>query len=139
MMHQNHPTFFITLLGISKIGAIPSLINTNLSEKALLHCIKIAESKLLIFDPLFEAQVATISKECQEMGIELIAYGEATENESSNPIPYASTLTPYTLSGHTDKDTSEDFLRGIGNSDPAYLIYTRYDYFVFMETCFDFL
>ncbi|KAI8390250.1 hypothetical protein BD560DRAFT_380393 [Blakeslea trispora] len=124
MMHQNHPTFFITLLGISKIGAIPSLINTNLSEKALLHCIKIAESKLLIFDPLFEAQVATISKECQEMGIELIAYGEATENESSNPIPYASTLTPYTLSGHTDKDTSEDFLRGIGNSDPAYLIYT---------------
>ncbi|KAI8366441.1 hypothetical protein EDC96DRAFT_508101 [Choanephora cucurbitarum] len=124
MMHQNHPTFFITLLAISKIGAIPSLINTNLSEKALLHCIKIAESKLIIFDPLFEAQVATILEECQKMGIGLIAYGEATEDKTSNDIPFALTLTPGTLMSYTDEDTSEEFLRGIGTSDPAYLIYT---------------
>ncbi|KAI8081974.1 uncharacterized protein B0P05DRAFT_538856 [Gilbertella persicaria] len=124
MMHQNHPTFFITLLAISKIGAVPSLINTNLADASLLHCIKIADTKMFIFDPVYEAQVASVLQGCQEMNVNLIAYGEATEESEFGPLSFGSVLTPSVLSQFSDADTSERPLRGIKFSDPAYLIYT---------------
>ena len=124
-MEQNHPTFFITLLGISKIGAIPSLINTNLSDDSLFHCIKIASTKLFIFDPVYEAQVTTILQSCQEIGVKLVSYGESTYESELAPLSFATTLTPSVLDRFSDKDTSEECLKGVGPSDAAYLIYTR--------------
>lgn len=125
MMHQNHPTFYITLLAISKIGAVPSLINTNLSNNSLLHCIKIANTKLFLFDPVYESQVASILQACQELNIELVSYGEATEEYELPHLSFALTLTPSVLSRFSDKDTNEKYLKGVQPSDAAYLIYTR--------------
>ncbi|KAI9483146.1 MAG: hypothetical protein EXX96DRAFT_557032 [Benjaminiella poitrasii] len=124
MMHQNHPTFFISLLAISKIGAVPSFINTNLSDDSLFHCIKIANTKLFLFDPIYEAQVATIIESCREINVNLFSYGEGTQETELAPLSFAPTLTPSVLSRFSEKDTSEEFLKGIQPSDPAYLIYT---------------
>ncbi|KAI8388047.1 uncharacterized protein BYT42DRAFT_611126 [Radiomyces spectabilis] len=125
MMEQNHPTFYIALLAILKIGAVPSLINTNLSEDSLLHCVKICGTKLFLFDPAYEAQVATIAEECtQALGVSLFAYGEATEENELPPLAIAPTITPSVLAAYPDKDTSESYLKGIQNSDAAMLIYT---------------
>lgn len=125
MMHQNHPTFYITWLAILKIGATPALINTNLAEDSLLHCIKVADSSMLLFDPVYEKQVATISDKLAQGGVSLWAYGESTENDELPPLAIAPTLTPSVLAQHSDRDTDEALLKGIGNSDPAMLIYTR--------------
>jgi acyl-coenzyme A synthetase/AMP-(fatty) acid ligase len=125
MMHQNHPTFYITLLAISKIGAIPSLINTNLADNSLLHCIEIASTKLFLFDPVYESQVASILQACKELKVELVSYGEATEENELPPLSFAPTLTPSVLSRFSEKDTSEDYLKEVQSSDAAYLIYTR--------------
>ncbi|KAI8143898.1 hypothetical protein BJV82DRAFT_609800 [Fennellomyces sp. T-0311] len=124
MMHQNHPTFYITWLAVLKIGATPALINTNLAEDSLLHCIKVANSKLFLFDPKFEQQVATIQEQLRDAGTELFAYGEATETEELPALPFAPTLTPSVLAQYPDKDTDERLLSGVSNSDPAMLIYT---------------
>ncbi|GAN03847.1 acyl-CoA synthetase [Mucor ambiguus] len=124
MMHQNHPTFFITLLAISKIGAVPSLINTNLADDSLLHCIKIANTKLFIFDPLYEPQVSTITEATKELNVRLVAYGEATQEAELAPLAIAPTLTPSILSRFSEKDTSEAYIKGFEANDPAYLIYT---------------
>ncbi|KAI9304887.1 hypothetical protein BJ944DRAFT_180932 [Cunninghamella echinulata] len=121
MMHQNHPTFFISLLAISKIGAVPSLINNNLSDDSLLHCVKIAEAKLFLFDPVYEKQVATIIDRAE--GVQFYGYGEATELVDHS-IELCPTISPSDLKPFSTKDTDEKYLRGIGNSDPAYLIYT---------------
>jgi acyl-coenzyme A synthetase/AMP-(fatty) acid ligase len=125
MMHQNHPTFFISLLAISKIGAVPSLINTNLADDSLLHCIKIANTKLFIFDPIYESQVNTIVDATKELNVRLVAYGESTQEAELAHLAIAPTLTPSILSRFSEKDTSEDYLKGIQANDPAYLIYTR--------------
>lgn len=125
MMHQNHPTFFISLLAISKIGAVPSLINTNLSDDSLLHCIKIANTKLFIFDPIYESQVNTIVDATKQLNVKLVAYGESTQETELVPLAIAPTLTPSVLSRFSEKNTSEDYLKGIQANDPAYLIYTR--------------
>lgn len=124
-MLQNHPTFFILLFAISKIGAVPSLINTNLSDNSLLHCIRVTDSKLFIFDPTYEPQVATIVESLRELNINLHSYGESTETQELPPLAFAPTLTPSVLAKYSDKDTNEDYIKNAGKSDPAYLIYTR--------------
>ncbi|KAI7896403.1 uncharacterized protein EV154DRAFT_492130 [Mucor mucedo] len=124
MMLQNHPSFFFCMLAISKIGAIPSLINTNLSEDPLLHCVKIANAKLFIFDPVYETQVATIKDACREMNAKLVAYGESTFETELPYLSIAATLTPSILAPFSDEDTSEDLIRDVKGVDAAYLIYT---------------
>lgn len=124
-MHQNHPTFFILQLAISKIGAIPSFINTNLTEASLFHCIQIADTKLFLFDPVYAEQVSTVINQCQDLSVRLYSYGENTLEKEVDQLPFAKSLTPDVLSQYSDSDTSEDYLKGIGLGDAAYLIYTR--------------
>lgn len=37
-------------LGLTKIGCVPALINWNLKNEALSHCVKISEAKGIIFN-----------------------------------------------------------------------------------------
>ncbi|KAI0503431.1 AMP-binding enzyme [Xylaria bambusicola] len=46
----NSPDFALAWMGLWAIGAAPALINHNLSQQALLHCLSIAESKLVLAD-----------------------------------------------------------------------------------------
>ncbi|KAI8887112.1 acetyl-CoA synthetase-like protein [Backusella circina FSU 941] len=124
MMHQNHPTFFIAFFAISKIGAIPSLINTNLSDSSLLHCIKIADTKHFLFDPVYAKQVETIAQSCGELNINLIAYGEENETHDIPNLSFSYSLNPSELVRYSDEDTSEKYLKGVQATDAACLIYT---------------
>ena len=45
----NRIEFVVQVVAITKIGAIASLINTNLTRRQLTHCISIGESKKIIF------------------------------------------------------------------------------------------
>ncbi|KAI8072892.1 hypothetical protein BC940DRAFT_291882 [Gongronella butleri] len=121
MMMQNHPTFFVSLFAISKIGAVPSLINNNLADDSLLHCINVAEAKLFLFDPMYEKQVATVTPRAD--GVRFYAYGEATET-AEFACDLAPAITPSFLAAYSEKDTDEKLIKGVGNSDPAFLIYT---------------
>lgn len=47
---QNSPDFIFAWLGLWAIGAAPAMINYNLSEKALLHCLKLSRAKFLLVD-----------------------------------------------------------------------------------------
>ncbi|KAI9020681.1 hypothetical protein CLU79DRAFT_703920 [Phycomyces nitens] len=124
MMHQNHPTFYIVLLAISKIGAIPALINTNLSGDSLAHCITVAKATMLIFDPVYEAKVNSIGGKLSGQNIRLYAYGESTETGEIPDLPIAPAITPRFLERFSDRDTSESYLKGVNLQDAAYLIYT---------------
>ena len=46
---ENRPEFVGTWIGLAKIGVIPALINFNLKEAPLLHCIQVAGCKALIY------------------------------------------------------------------------------------------
>ncbi|KAI8147281.1 hypothetical protein BJV82DRAFT_709823 [Fennellomyces sp. T-0311] len=124
MMEQNHPTFFIALWAIMKIGAIPSLINTNLQEDALRHCLTVAGSRIFLFDPIYETQVTTIADAARNTGVSLFAYGESTEFDSNTTSALGPALTPTVLQSYTDQDTDESLIKGIGISDACLLIYT---------------
>lgn len=46
---ENRPEFAGIWLGLSKLGVITSLINTNLRKNSLLHCINVAQCQALIY------------------------------------------------------------------------------------------
>lgn len=125
MMLQNHPTFFILLFAISKIGAVPSFINTNLSDDSLLHCIKIADTRLFFFDSLYTAQVSTIVDSCRDNNVRLFCYGESTQESNLDNLSFAESVTPKVLSKYSTADLSEDYIKDAAMEDAAYLIYTR--------------
>ena len=48
---QNSDHFALVLFGLWSVGAKPAFINYNLAGDALVHCVKVAESVLLLVDP----------------------------------------------------------------------------------------
>ncbi|KAL7031363.1 hypothetical protein ACKWTF_006975 [Chironomus riparius] len=48
LLMENRLEFIPTWLGLSKIRVITALINTNLRKEALIHCIRVAQSKAII-------------------------------------------------------------------------------------------
>lgn len=49
MLLENRPEYIAFWLGLSKIGAVTALINSNLVNQPLLHSITIANSKAVIY------------------------------------------------------------------------------------------
>ncbi len=45
---ENRPDYVIVWYGLSKIGVVSGLINHNLTDEALAHCVNIADAKLVI-------------------------------------------------------------------------------------------
>ncbi len=50
LMMTNRPEYLMILTAVSKIGAITSLINIDLREMSLAHCLKLTPGKLIIID-----------------------------------------------------------------------------------------
>lgn len=53
LMMENRPEFVCIWLGLSKLGVITALINTNLRQSSLAHCINIAACQGLIYSSIF--------------------------------------------------------------------------------------
>ncbi len=49
LMMENRTEFLSLCIAINKLGAVAALINTNLRERALAHCISTSKSKLCVF------------------------------------------------------------------------------------------
>lgn len=49
LMMENRPEFISLCIAINKLGAVAALINNNLREKPLQHCITTSDSKLCVF------------------------------------------------------------------------------------------
>lgn len=49
LMMENRPEFITMCVALNKLGAVAALINNNLREKPLQHCITTSDSKLCVF------------------------------------------------------------------------------------------
>ena len=48
LMMDNRPDFLFAVMGLSQLGAIGSLINTNLTGRALAHALRVCEPKKVL-------------------------------------------------------------------------------------------
>lgn len=70
LLMANRPEYVAIWLGLSKIGVVTALINTNLRRETLLHSIKVANAKAII------------------VGTELVqAFKDIAEHEEMKSLP----------------------------------------------------
>ncbi|GAB5589480.1 hypothetical protein Unana1_04380 [Umbelopsis nana] len=119
LMHQNHPTLFVAEFALMKIGAIPALINNNLTDTSLIHCVKVAKSNFFVFDPVYAGSVQPCVKELSDAGIEVWGFGEG-----QNSMPFAETVTKEVVATFSDAEISEEYIQNTQYGEPALLIYT---------------
>ena len=48
LLAPNHPDYFAAWVGISRTGAVVALLNTNLADRALAHCLHVAGARSLL-------------------------------------------------------------------------------------------
>ncbi len=83
LMVENRTEFVVAVLAIMKIGATAALINTNLREDPLRHCITLINSKLCVFG----TEVAdAIDGVRDQLGLEPVS-GFLALQDGDDPIP----------------------------------------------------
>ncbi len=108
----NSPEFLIIWLAIMSIGCAPAFINYNLEGPALVHCLKVANSKLTIADDDAACRKRIEgSREEIEKTSKIIFLDDALQREIS--------ATPANLPG-------DKYREGVTPSFPFCIIYTRY-------------
>ncbi|OTB00455.1 hypothetical protein M426DRAFT_324246 [Hypoxylon sp. CI-4A] len=70
----NSPDFVFAWMGLLAIGAAPALINHNLTRQALLHCLGIAEAKLVLADgaPQLLERLDAVKDELDAQGVRIV-------------------------------------------------------------------
>jgi len=71
MMMHNSPQFIMTWLAILKMAAVPAFINNQIAGPVLVHSLKVADAKMLVFDYEVESSVQGCLKEIQDLGYRL--------------------------------------------------------------------
>lgn len=71
---MNSPDFIHHLLGSWAIGAAPALVNYHLTGEGLVHCLKVASSKILVVDEDEGCQqrVQQVRPRLEELGIRVV-------------------------------------------------------------------
>ncbi|UPL02350.1 hypothetical protein LCI18_013284 [Fusarium solani-melongenae] len=62
---SNSPEMVLSLVAVSKFGAIPALINTALQRQTLQHCLDIANAKILVCTPDLAPAIADLASVSQ--------------------------------------------------------------------------
>lgn len=100
LMMENRPEFIALCISISKLGAVAALINTNLQERPLQHCISVSQSKICVFGMELVESVEGVKQSLPlNDGDGFVAVPESPTQEVPN---WASNLTA--LSSNLDPD-----------------------------------
>lgn len=81
LLMENCPEYAGIWLGLSKLGVITALINTNLKHTQLLHSINVAKAKYVVYGSSLSSSVETIREELTK-DIGLIVNREGADQDS---------------------------------------------------------
>lgn len=115
LLMDNRPEFLAIHAGLSKIGAIPALINTNLTGKVLVHAITIAEARGMIIGDEYLEKFQQIENDIPQESRALIFLEKEekqieTPENMIDPAPLLETVSPDNpelATPVTSKDTLE--------------------------------
>lgn len=108
-------------LGLSKIGVITALINSNLRKETLTHSIKVANSKAIIVESELIDAIDSIRNEDGIKGLPIFHYHDNTQK--SNAIIEDAIDLLAEMQKHEPHDLTEDMSKGVPRDKMVY-IYT---------------
>lgn len=112
MYLQNSPDFLIIWYACLCVGASPAFINYNLEGQALLHCLGVAGSRLLIVDG---------DEKCQKR-----IYKNQEEIEKTAKIVILDEQLRTAISLKEARDPGHKCRSNVKGDDPLCIIFTRY-------------
>jgi len=112
MYMKNSPEFIIVWFAMLCIGAAPAFINYNLEGNALLHCLGVARTKLILVDddPTFLRRINASRQGIEEKGTKIVLLDQALNQE---------------VTARKATDPGDEFRGGVTGEFPYCLIYTR--------------
>ena len=118
VMIENRVEFVVTVLAVMKIGAIAALINTNLREEPLRHCITLINSKICVFGTEVADGIDSVR---QQLGLE-DGSGFLVWRDGDDAIPeWARDLD---VLSHNQDDSNPPETKNITIGDTAMYIFT---------------
>jgi fatty-acyl-CoA synthase len=79
MYMGNRPEFVVTWLAMAKIGVLAALVNYNLKQKSLEHCITISKAKGVLFSVELAGSIAELADGFKSRGLQLMCTGGAVD------------------------------------------------------------
>lgn len=70
----NSPEWLLVYFALEAVGAVPALINNNLTAQSLKHCIKLAEASLVLADDGLRHLVGPVEAELAADGVRTVYY-----------------------------------------------------------------
>ncbi|KIW01643.1 uncharacterized protein PV09_06829 [Verruconis gallopava] len=104
----NSPEYLVFWWALEGIGAIPSFLNNNLTGNALLHCVKLIDSRYLLADKQDAGVVEPCIDELAQAGVKTIYYDRAFVESLMDDTPLP----------------SDEKLKNRGFQSIAYIMYT---------------
>ncbi|KAK0648896.1 hypothetical protein B0T16DRAFT_371603 [Cercophora newfieldiana] len=84
---QNTDSFIFLLFAVWSLGAIPALINYNLSGHALAHCVKRAAARLVLVDPTVAGNIGDdVRAELSDVSFEVVTLGLELDMLGMDPV-----------------------------------------------------
>lgn len=111
---HNSPDFMFAWFGLWAIGAAPAMINYNLAGKALVHCLKISGSKILLVDndADFLTRIGEVKDEIMaDFGMSTVLVDDAFKAGIASRAPVR---------------PGDEWRVNVQGGDPMCLLYTRY-------------
>lgn len=89
---ENCPEYVGIWLGLTKIGVISALINSNLKQKSLVHCISVAKAKVVVYSATLEKSILPIAGELDTDTKLIVNNDDSVKSETSDALVLNSTL-----------------------------------------------
>lgn len=92
MFMENSLEFVGVWLGLAKIGVISAMINTNLKQKSLIHCITAAKAQLVIYSLSLEESIKSVESRLQNDMKYIMVDHDETDTESNSKLVLSTLL-----------------------------------------------
>jgi acyl-CoA synthetase (AMP-forming)/AMP-acid ligase II len=124
MDFTNKPDFLFIWMGLLAIGAIPALINYNLTSTPLLHCITAADATIFIFDSEIAANVETIKGGLGTRGIRSFCLIDPSCPGEFADLSWAERISPQVIMLQSTERPPDSLRSGTKLTDIEMLMFT---------------
>lgn len=123
----NKPAYPILWLACLAIDVVPAFINFNLTGQGLVHCVRVAEPKLVVYESDLAASISDVSNQLGP-GVKFVKWIDQFSNQSEKVaravVDNEIRLDERVLSQFSDERIPNKYRKGITWQSPAVYIYT---------------
>ena len=73
---SNSPEMVVSILALSKLGAVAALVNTNLRDETLRHCLDVPDAKIVLSTPELSDAIAQVAGDVEHFSLDFGSFND---------------------------------------------------------------